>query len=238
MKTPVLSISKQCVANSFPDCRRILKKDAFPSQIKILLSNSLLQVGRCCCSKTKKTSKNKFPSLSFDAGFVSNFDEFTKRLPEENKFTPMGSKIHSYTRENEDGVEYEVYHVCWWVWSPLLSVLVFEDFNLGKEEYLRELIFRKNWKNQILWELNFAVLPYFWLISFIFSYGFFNIFSIKFTKIIFRGLKFLWFCRKTAKIAKISSLKIYSFFLQTLPAPFVCLFINFCHPFCFATNSK
>jgi len=43
-------------------------------------------------------------------GFVSNFDEFTKRLPEENKFTPMGSKVHSYTRENEVGVEYEVYH--------------------------------------------------------------------------------------------------------------------------------
>jgi hypothetical protein len=40
-----------------------------------------------------------------------------KRLPEENLFTPMGSKIHSYRREGEDDVEYEVYHVrfnkCW-----------------------------------------------------------------------------------------------------------------------------
>lgn len=44
------------------------------------------------------------------SGFVSNQDEFIKRLPDENKFIPMGNKIHAYTTE-EDDVEYEVYHV-------------------------------------------------------------------------------------------------------------------------------
>ena len=44
-------------------------------------------------------------------GSVSNLDEFIKKIPEENTFTPMGSKIHSYTRNNEENIEYEVYHV-------------------------------------------------------------------------------------------------------------------------------
>lgn len=43
-------------------------------------------------------------------GAVSNLDEFIKKIPEENTFTPMGTKIHSYTRENESNTEYEIYH--------------------------------------------------------------------------------------------------------------------------------
>lgn len=43
-------------------------------------------------------------------GFVSNLDEFIKKLPEQNSFTPMGDKIHSYKLDKEDATEYEIYH--------------------------------------------------------------------------------------------------------------------------------
>jgi len=40
-------------------------------------------------------------------GYYSNLEEFIKKLPEQDSFTPMGEKIHSYTMGD---VEYEVLH--------------------------------------------------------------------------------------------------------------------------------
>lgn len=39
-------------------------------------------------------------------GFISNLDEFIRKLPEESSFTPMGHKLHSY-KHKED--EFEIY---------------------------------------------------------------------------------------------------------------------------------
>lgn len=40
-------------------------------------------------------------------GYISNLDEFIKKLPEQEDFVPPGEKIHSYSLNNSD---YEVYH--------------------------------------------------------------------------------------------------------------------------------